>query len=551
MSDLRDFTGKNRKFTGTNGVKIPTGTTGERVNETARIRYNSTNNLMEYYNGTEWKSIDAPPVVQTIAPADMPSIPDGGSSTSPITFTITGSGFGAGATVTFESTTGGATVTADTVVVNSNTNISATVDDRSDISEANDPYNIKVTNVSGLSAQLGEGLTVNSAPTFTVAAGSLGSFFDNTAVTITTGATDVESDTLTFAITSGALPAGLTMNTSNGTISGTLATGDTSAATYNFTIRVTDPASNRQVRAYSITVSGAPTGGTITNATISGQSFRIHTFTSSGQFTTFGTTSQVDALIVGGGGSAGARHSGGGGAGGVLYVTGATLSAQTYAASLGDGGAESPNETYGQTGQNTTFLGETAQGGGRTNAYTGSCLTQNGGSGGGESGRHCNLVGSATQGNPSQYSGTGYGNNGGNTNTTSKHFGGGGGGAGAAGQTSSSNSMQTSNGGAGVQINIDGNNYYWAGGGGGNGYNNGQGGQAGFGGAGGGGAGGRSGGSDGSGGTGGLNNGQGTRGDIGGYAGANTGSGGGGGSQTGPGRGGAGGRGIVIVKLPN
>ena len=25
MSDIRDFSGKNRKFTGTNGIKLPTG----------------------------------------------------------------------------------------------------------------------------------------------------------------------------------------------------------------------------------------------------------------------------------------------------------------------------------------------------------------------------------------------------------------------------------------------------------------------------------------------------------------------------------------------
>ncbi len=551
MSDLSDFTNKNSKFTGTKGVKISTGTTAQRVDESARIRFNSTNNLMEYYNGTEWKSIDAPPVVQSITPSNMPSIPDGGTATSSVSFTITGTGFASGATVVFEPTSGGSNVTANSVTVNSNTNITAVVNDRSTIAEANDPYNVKVTNVSGLSAALGEGLQVNSAPTFTVAAGSLGSFIDGNSVgTITTGASDTESDTITFAITSGALPGGLSLNTSNGNITGTLNTSVGSATTFNFSISISDTASNQQTRAYSIAVAPPPSGGTVTNATIGGQSFRIHTFTSDGQFISGATLSQTDVLIVGGGGSAGARHAGGAGAGGVLHITGATITAGTYAADLGDGGAQSPNETYGQTGQNTTFIGETANGGGRSNAYTGSCLTQNGGSGGGESGRHCNLVGSATQGNPSQYSGTGYGNNGGNTNTSNKHFGGGGGGAGGAGQNSTSNSMQTSNGGAGVQINIDGNNYYWAGGGGGNGYNNGQGGQAGFGGSGGGGAGGRSGGSDGSGGTGGKNNGQGTSGDVGGQAGANTGSGGGGGSQTGPGRGGAGGRGIVIVKIP-
>lgn len=550
MSDLSDFKGKNPKLTGTKGVKIPTGTTAQRVNDNARFRFNSTNSLMEYYNGTEWKIVDAPPTVQTITPSDVPLQPV--ESSTGVGFQITGTGFAAGAVVTFESTTGGATITASSVTVNSNTSITVLHDDRADFLESADPYNVKVTNVSGLSASLAEGLTVNSSPTWSTAAGSLGSFFDGTDVgTLATGASDVEGDTLTFSIISGSLPSGLSLNTSNGNITGTLSTSDTSAATYNFTLGVQDTASNRNTRAYSITVSGAPSGGTVTNATISSQSFRIHTFTSDGQFTNYGTVSQTDILMVGGGGSAGARHAGGAGAGGVLHITGATITAQTYTVDIGDGGGTSPNETYGSSGQNTTFLGETANGGGLTNAYTNSCLTQNGGSGGGQGGRHCNLTGSATQGNPSQYSGTGYGNGGGTTNSSNRHFGAGGGGAGAAGQNASSNSMQDSNGGAGVQINIDGNNYYWAGGGGGNGYGNSQGGQAGFGGAGGGGAGGRTNANNASGGGQAKNSGGGTSGDDGGAGGANTGGGGGGGSQSPAGNGGAGGRGIVVIKIPN
>ena len=143
MSDLSDFTGKNSKFSGTKGIKISTGTTGQRVNEEARFRYNSTNSLMEYYNGTEWKIVDAPPVVSTITPSNMPSVPDGGTATSSVSFTITGTGFGAGATVVFEPTSGGSNVTANSVTVNSNTNITAVVNDRSTISESNDPYNVK------------------------------------------------------------------------------------------------------------------------------------------------------------------------------------------------------------------------------------------------------------------------------------------------------------------------------------------------------------------------------------------------------------------------
>ena len=85
MSDLRDFTGKNRKFTGTSGIRIPIGTTGQRVNTQATLRFNSSNALFEYYTGTEWKSIDAPPIVNTIAL-------DGGSDVTSVSINRTLSG---------------------------------------------------------------------------------------------------------------------------------------------------------------------------------------------------------------------------------------------------------------------------------------------------------------------------------------------------------------------------------------------------------------------------------------------------------------------------
>ena len=63
MSDLRDFTGKNRRFTGTDAETITSGTTAQRVDGTGKLRFNTTTNLMEYYTGTDWKSIDAPPTI--------------------------------------------------------------------------------------------------------------------------------------------------------------------------------------------------------------------------------------------------------------------------------------------------------------------------------------------------------------------------------------------------------------------------------------------------------------------------------------------------------
>ena len=60
MSDLRDFTGKNRKFTGTIGKRISVGTTAERDTATfgsGTLRFNSNNNLLEYYDGSAWREV--------------------------------------------------------------------------------------------------------------------------------------------------------------------------------------------------------------------------------------------------------------------------------------------------------------------------------------------------------------------------------------------------------------------------------------------------------------------------------------------------------------
>ena len=59
MSDLRDFTGKNRRFTGTQSIDLPTGTTGERNtgHGSGALRFNSELVTWEGYNGAQWTGI--------------------------------------------------------------------------------------------------------------------------------------------------------------------------------------------------------------------------------------------------------------------------------------------------------------------------------------------------------------------------------------------------------------------------------------------------------------------------------------------------------------
>jgi hypothetical protein len=193
------------------------------------------------------------------------------------------------------------------------------------------------------------------------------------------------------------------------------------------------------------------TGGTESEIIISGVTYKIHTFTSSGFFniTGLGSVEDIEYLIVGGGGGGGnsaasGNEAGGGGAGGLLYgIT--TPSIANTQATVGSGGSSSTS------GQDSSIFGLSAIGGGAGATSPGS--GQTGGSGGG--GSHNSTSGG---------SGTaGQGNNGGTP--TGSSSGGGGGGAGFAGQGGNNASNIPANGGNGLQIAITGTEVYYAGGG--------------------------------------------------------------------------------------
>jgi len=269
----------------------------------------------------------------------------------------------------------------------------------------------------------------------------------------------------------------------------------------------------------------------------------IHTFTSSGTLTVSSGSEYVKNMIVGGGGGAGSDMGGGGGGGGYIYNASYPLTAGSYKAVIGAGGAGAAagvSQLRGANGINTTFDIMTAFGGGGGGSEYGNnnSPASSGGSGGGSA--SCNNL----------YAGNGWvgqGNQGGDSGGC--YYPGGGGGSGGAGGVS------PGNGGAGTQNDINGTSLYWAAGGGGAGYSN----IAGNGGLGGGGGGAPKVSGGGLGGGSALNTGQ--DGEVGvlvsqtnkhgGDAGANTGSGGGGGSHYNvTNTGGDGGSGIVIVSYP-
>ena len=111
-------------------------------------------------------------------------------------------------------------------------------------------YFVRVENNDGNAVRSSSALlTVSDAPAWTTAAGSLGSNAAGTSVSYTVAATNATS----FALQSGSLPGGVSLNTSTGAITGT-ESGATAETTYSFTIRATDAQGQTADRAFSITI---------------------------------------------------------------------------------------------------------------------------------------------------------------------------------------------------------------------------------------------------------------------------------------------------------
>ena len=411
------------------------------------------------------------PTVSSVSPTSVAS----GDGTGNYTFVITGTGYIA-STVPTLITNGGASVSFDSFTINSSTQITGVIA-KSSLTTANEPYDVKVTTAGGLTSTLENQINVDQSPVFVTAAGSLGSFPEQTTIsTIDIVATDPDSaGNVSFELQSGSLPAGLSSATVNENgvskfrITGTLSADRSSFTTSNFVLRAVDAASNTSSRAFSI--SEVPSG--------------IESFTSSGTFAVPTGVTSADVLVVAGGGAGGGggpQHvsGGGGGAGGLIFMPSApVVPGGTVTVTVGDGGAASPaGHTAGGNAQDSIFGASPSPG-------TTNVLTAKGGSGGGSYSAGAGQGGSGGGGGsgipaptytagqgiqptqPGNSGAYGFGNPGGNAqaySNGSSPYSGGGGGAAGAGSTNG-------NGGDGKAYTIaDGTtSVYYAGGGGGGG----------------------------------------------------------------------------------
>lgn len=353
------------------------------------------------------------------------------------TIIITGTNFVTGA-IASATGTNSVEIQASSTTYNSLVQLTAVF---TGLSNANEPYDIKVTNPSNLFGMLPDALYVNASPVWSTSAGSLGTFTEQVAISVSATGTDSDS-TITYALASGStLPSGVTLNSSTGAISGTLP-DIASNTTYSFTINASDGV-NTIPRAFSIT----------SNALVA--------------------ISTAEVLVVAGGGGGGSNGNttggGGGGAGGYLYNASTSFTTGTaYTLSIGTGGVgrnqSTSSPSSGSKGGNSVISGSgfttvTAfgGGGGASNQSGGQSSDINGGSGGGANYTTPGGTGVSGQGN----AGGGSENIGG-SNTS--FGGGGGGGSAAAGSTPASGFG--GNGGAGTANSITGTSLVYAAGGG-------------------------------------------------------------------------------------
>jgi hypothetical protein len=222
---------------------IPFGNTASRPSSpsTGQPYFNGELQRLELYTGVQygWQNIVA----------ETPSVASYSGSiletNTTNTITITGTNFQSGAVASLTGSDGTEYI-ANSTTVNSSSTITAVF---GVLPINKEPYDIKITNPSNLYGVYYDALTVNDSPIWSTSSGSLGTFDAGSAISIQLSASDDENTAITYTISSGSLPSGVTLS-SSGLISGTTP-GITSNTTYSFTVNASDGANPSVSRSFS------------------------------------------------------------------------------------------------------------------------------------------------------------------------------------------------------------------------------------------------------------------------------------------------------------
>jgi hypothetical protein len=288
-----------------NKVVIYGATNNDVINFTYSNIYSATGPSTGEFTG-------AAPRLISISTSDLPNQNN--------TTTITGQNFATDVEVTF---TGTDNIARSAKAINRVSSTSIVVTRPDDMPTTYSPYTITASNpgitppTSSNLHKLVNSITAGNAPVWVTSA-TLPAYRKNEGYSQTIQATDADGgSSIIYSIVSGALPTGLSFNTSTGTFSGTPTTNTSSP--YSYTIRATDAGANYVDRAFTIqqlapdaptSVSGTDVGtgraynnGAVSVAftpAITGPSATSYTATAylSGVATAFSSTGSSSPLVV-------------------------------------------------------------------------------------------------------------------------------------------------------------------------------------------------------------------------------------------------------------
>ena len=206
----------------------------------------SSTNQLTWVDAQETKPTVAN-VSQTIAPATATDI------------TITGTNFVSIPQVEFVKTDGSVTV-ANSITFTSSTSLSVNV------TLALGNYYVRIENPDGNAGRSTSNIiTASTAPSWTTAAGTLGTIagdFSGTVATVAGSSDSAVTYSETTSVLTNASQANCALNSSTGVITTSDFGGSsTTATTYNFTLRITDAEGQTADRSFSLTSSFGATGG--------------------------------------------------------------------------------------------------------------------------------------------------------------------------------------------------------------------------------------------------------------------------------------------------
>ena len=242
---------KVNKISPRTGTTFTIGDSGDTITTAGNISANAVAATTLTVGGESVGALQNP-TISSISPSTI--------TNAQTSITITGSNFVSVPIVEAQSSTG-VIVPADSVTFNNSTSLTCNFTLTTD-----GTYYIRIENNDGLAVRSSTALlTVSDAPTWTTAAGDLGTIagdFSGTVATVVATSDSAVTYSETTNVLTNASQANCSLNSSTGVITTTDFGGaSTTATTYNFTLRATDAEGQTADRNFSLTSSFGATGG--------------------------------------------------------------------------------------------------------------------------------------------------------------------------------------------------------------------------------------------------------------------------------------------------